>query len=165
VSDIRPSSAVIRHEASELALELSILDRHLARLRARRQVLNDRLQRALNRLEVREAVEAPMEIPAGLLDVPVPALKAASESPGDVTVLAEIPHGDRCMRELRGSDVCWRMAGHRGKCRGSRAMAKRAQYKRDVRARAGKAPGSVVAGHVPPESGPALHEPVISEQA
>ena len=65
MSDIRPSSAVIRHDAADLALQLSILDRHLARLRARRQVLVDELTRTLDRLEICEAAEAPMGVWTG----------------------------------------------------------------------------------------------------
>lgn len=130
----RPSSAVVRHQASELALELAVLDRHLARLRARRQVLSDELSHALTRLELREAAESPLALPDGAAGSPTPALEAAGESPEGVTVSPEVPHGDRCMRELRGSDVCWRMAGHKGKHRGSRSMAKRAQHHRERRA-------------------------------
>jgi hypothetical protein len=132
--DIRPSSAVIRHDAAELALELAVLDRHLARLRARRQVLADELARTLDRLEIREAAESPMELPSGFLDGPVSALEAAGESAGTYTVSPAIPHGDRCGKEMRGQDLCWRIAGHAGKHRGSRSMAKRAQHKRQRRA-------------------------------
>jgi hypothetical protein len=131
---IRPSSAVIRHDAADLALELAVLDRHMARLRARRQVIADELVRTLDRLEIREAAESPMELPRGFLDGPASALEVAGESPGTYTVSPVVPHGDRCMELMRSDDVCWRIKNHRGKHRGSRSMLKRAAHKRERRA-------------------------------
>jgi hypothetical protein len=132
--DIRPSSAVLRHEAAELSLSLSILDRHLARLRARRQVLVDELARTLDRLEIREAAESPPDVTPLASGEPVLAIEEPDESSWTPTVSPAIPHGDRCGKELRGQDLCWRIAGHAGKHRGSRSMLKRAQHKRERRA-------------------------------
>lgn len=133
MSDIRPSSAVVRHDAAELALQLAVLDRHLARLRAKRQVLADQLGQALNRLEIREAAEAPIDVTELTSGVPELTSGATSEAI-EYTVSPEIPYGDKCLEPVRGGDVCWRSKDHLGKHRGSRSMAKRAAHHRERRA-------------------------------